>query len=453
MKTNNDQFVIEGLAGAKTLKGRIGVGGAKNAILKVLASSILFRDGFTVSNVPAIEDVSQILALLQELGGQVKKLKTHRYELKSDSFHNFILASELSKQLRASVVLTGSLLARFGEVQFPHPGGCVIGKRPIDLFLDGFQKMGATVTETGENFLVKAQGGKLKGAEIFFKNQSVTATETLMMAGVLAEGQTVLKNCALEPEIVSLGEFLNKCGARISGLGTPTIEIEGGELLSGQNQVYETVPDRIEAGSFIILGALAGSDLTVENCRSDHLDSLINLLRETGVEIEIGDNWVRVKNDQASSAKATAGQRKFTAIDVKTHEYPGFPTDLQAPLAIFLTQAEGQSFIFETIFEGRLNYLEALNRMGAKTKIIDPQRALIDGPTPLTGHEIESPDLRAGLAYVLAAIIASGQSVVHNVKYIDRGYEQIEKRLQAIGVKIERLAGDQNNQCPSLPQN
>ena len=442
MKTN-DQFVIEGLAGAKTLKGRIRVGGAKNAILKVLASSILFRDGFSVSNVPAIEDVSQVLTLLQELGGQVKKLDSHRYELKSDSFNNFVLASDLSKQLRASVVLTGPLLARFGEVQFPHPGGCVIGKRPINMFLDSFKKMGAEVTETDEAFLVKAKGRKLKGAEIFFKNQSVTVTETLMMAGVLAEGKTVLKNCALEPEIASLGKFLNKGGAKITGLGTPTIEIEGGGLLSGAGQEYVTVPDRIEAGSFLILGALAGSDLTVENCRPDHLDSLINLLRETGVEIEIGDNWVRVK----------AGQRKFTAIDVKTHEYPGFPTDLQAPFSIFLTQAEGQSFIFETIFEGRLNYLEALNRLGAKTKILDVHRAIIDGPTPLTGHEIESPDLRAGLAYVLAAIIASGQSVVHNVKYIDRGYEQIEKRLQAIGVKIERRPSSQDNLCQSLPQN
>ncbi len=430
----NDQFVITGLAGAKTLSGRIGVGGAKNAILKVLASSILFRDGFSVSNAPAIEDVAKMLKLLKELGGQIKELDAHRYELKTDSFNNFVLASDLSKQLRASIVLTGPLLARFGEVRFPHPGGCVIGKRPIDLFLDGFKKMGAQIAETDETFLMKTKGGKLKGAEIFFKNQSVTATETFLMAGVLADGKTILKNCALEPEIISLGEFLIKCGAKITGLGTSTIKIDGGELLSGQNQIYETVPDRIEAGSFIILGALAASDLTIENCQPNQLDSLLNLLRETGVELEVGDNWVRVKNTQPA--------KKFTAIDIKTHEYPGFPTDLQAPLAIFLTQTIGQSFIFETIFEGRLNYLEALNRFGAKTKIFDAHQAIINGPTPLTGHDIESPDLRAGLAYVLAAIIASGRSVVHNVKYIDRGYEQIEKRLQAIGVNIARIVGN-----------
>ena len=441
MVKTNDQFVITGLAGAKTLSGRIEVGGAKNAILPVLAAAILFRDGFSVNNVPIIEDVAQMLNLLKELGGQVKELDPHRYELKTDSLKRFVLAPDLSKMLRASIVLTGPLLARFGEVHFPHPGGCVIGKRPIDLFLEGFKKMGADITEAGELFIVKAENSKLKGAEIFFKNQSVTATETFLMAGVLAEGKTILKNCALEPEIVSLGEFLIAGGAKITGLGTSTLAIEGGDLLVGANQEYITIPDRIEAGSFLILGALAAKDLMITKCWPKHFDSLINLLRSTGVEIEIGDNWVRVKNIEPA--------KKFRAIGIKTHENPGFPTDLQAPMSIFLTQAVGQSFIFETIFEGRLNYLEALNRLGAKTKILDAYRAIIDGPTSLSGHEIESPDLRAGLAYVLAAIIASGRSVVHNVGYIDRGHERIEDRLKIIGVKIERIAGNKNDLCLS----
>ncbi|MCX6712085.1 MAG: UDP-N-acetylglucosamine 1-carboxyvinyltransferase, partial [Candidatus Vogelbacteria bacterium] len=271
MAGTSDKFIIDGLGGQKTLKGENAVGGAKNAILKVLASSILFRDGFTVSNVPNIEDVAQMFSLLKELGGQVKELDAHRYELKADSFNNFVLASDLSKRLRASIVLTGPLLARFGEVHFPHPGGCVIGKRPIDLFLAGFKKMGATIEETDDLFKVKVSGGKLIGAEIFFKNQSVTVTETFLMAGVLASGKTVLKNCALEPEIESLGEFLIKCGAKITGLGTSTLTIEGGELLEGQDQVYETLPDRIEAGSFIILGAIAGQDLKITNCKPNHL--------------------------------------------------------------------------------------------------------------------------------------------------------------------------------------
>lgn len=443
MMGEKSQFTIVGLGGQRILSGRIAVGGAKNAILKVLAASILFRDGFRVSNVPAIEDVFQMFDLLKDLGGQIENLGPHLYELKTDSYNSFSLKADLSKKMRASIVLTGPLLARFGEVHFPYPGGCVIGKRPIDLFLDGFAKMGATITEQDDQFIIKAPTGGLRGAEIFFKNQSVTATETFLMTGILAKGKTILKNCALEPEITSLGEFLFNCGAKIKGLGTPTIEIERGDLLIGKQQEYLTIPDRIEAGSFVILGALAATDLLIENCRPQHLDALIDLLSSAGVDLETGDDWIRVKNSL---------EKKFKAIDIKTHEYPGFPTDLQAPMAIFLTQAVGQSFIFETVFEGRLNYLETLNRLGAKTKIIDAHRALIDGPTSLSGREVESPDLRAGLAYVLAAIIASGSSIVHNIGYIDRGYEQIEHRLRSIGVKIERISekiGENKDLCLS----
>jgi len=440
-----DKFIINGLAGSKKLEGQITVGGAKNVALKVLAASILFKDGFSLVNVPEIEDVHQVLAILQSLGIKNKQIEPHCYQLDSSAAKEFILPSDLAKKLRASIVLTGPLLARFGRVIFPYPGGCVIGKRPIDMFLSGYKKMGAQIREEGENFIIEAPAGKLQGAEIFFKNQSVTNTETFMMAGVLAAGKTILKNCALEPEIVSLGEFLNDCGAKITGLGTSTIEIEGGELLSGAGKTYETLPDRIEAGSFLILGAIGASALTINKCRPDHLDSLLNLMREAGVMIETGLDWIKVINNEKN--------KKFSAVDIKTHEYPGFPTDLQAPFSIFLTQVEGQSFIFETIFEGRLNYLEALNRMGAKTKILDVHRAIIDGPTPLEGREIESPDLRAGLAYVLAAIIASGQSVVHNVVYIDRGYEKIEERLRLIGVKIERAKDQSHELCQCLPQN
>lgn len=425
-----DKFVIEGLGGAKTLSGEIVIGGAKNEVLKVLSASLLFRDSLTVVAVPDISDVHQLFALLKELGVKVEKKDKHCYFLETKEITHSDLVSEISKKLRSSIVLTGPLLARTGKVVFPYPGGCVIGKRPIDLFLNGFQKMGATITEEGETFKIEAVGGKLVGAEIFFKNQSVTATETFLMAGVLAQGKTILKNCALEPEIESLGNWLIECGAKISGLGTSTIIIEGGDLLSGEGKTHQTLSDRIEAGSFIILGALTARDLLIKNCRPDHLESLLNLLIESGVNLEIGPDWVRVLN---------SGEEKFLAFDLKTHEYPGFPTDLQAPLAVFLTQAVGQSYIFETIFEGRLNYLEALSRMGAKVKILDVHRAIIDGPESLSGKEIASPDLRAGLAYVLAGAIASGQTVVHNVEYIDRGYEAIENRLRQLGLKIERV--------------
>ncbi len=443
--TKDDRFIIAGLGGAKTLQGEIVIGGAKNEALKVLAGSVLFQDGFTALNVPEIEDVHRLIELLKRLGIKVEHPEKNKYSFDTTELKEFSLPADISKKLRASIVITGPLLARFGKVIFPYPGGCVIGKRPIDLFLAGFRKMGAKITEDGENFVVEAENGHLVGAEIFSKIQSVTVTETFMMAGVLARGKTVLKNCPVEPEIVSLGEWLNECGAKITGLGTSTIIIEGGELLQGQDKIHHTLPDRIEAGSFIILGALAGKEIIVKKCRPDHLDALIAYLSEAGVEIETGPDWVKVIN---------SGREKFTSLDVKTHEYPGFPTDLQAPFSIFLTQAEGQSYLFETIFEGRLNYFDALSRMGAKVKVLDSHRAIIDGPTPLSGREIESPDLRAGLAYVLAAIIASGQSVVHNVEYIDRGYEEIEKRLVSLGLEIKRVSGDDKNElCQCLPQN
>jgi len=425
---DDQQLMIEGLAGKRTLVGKLEVGGAKNAALKVLAASILFKDEVTLSNVPAIEDVHCLVEILTDLGVKINTVDDHSYFCQTDNITSNEISPEISKHLRASIVLAGPLLARTGRVVFPYPGGCVIGKRPIDFFLEAFVAMGATIKENGFGFEVTAPGGKLKGAELFFRVPSVTNTETFMMAGILADGQTIIKNAAMEPEIVSLGEFLNTCGAKISGLGTSTIIVEGGELLSGQNKNYVTLPDRIEAGSFIILGALAGRDLKITNFRPDHLDSLFHLLTQAGVVFERGDDWVWFKDQPGN----------FSPVEIKTHEYPGFPTDLQAPIAVFLTQAHGQSYIFETIFEGRLNYLETLERMGARARIIDVHRAFIEGPTDLTGMEMDSPDLRAGLAYVLAAIIASGTSIVHNVHYIDRGYEAIEHRLADVGVSIKR---------------
>lgn len=427
---NQRSFVIEGLAGSRSLAGEVSIYGAKNAILKVFASAILFRDGFTAVNVPQIEDVARMEEVLADLGIKLTK-NNHTYQVDTTKLDKSEISPAIAKQMRSSIVLSGPLLARFGQVSFPFPGGCVIGKRPIDFFLDGFQKMGATVTERNENYLISAAGGKLRGAEIFLRLPSVTATETFLMTAVLATGITTIKNAALEPEIVSLGEFLNSCGAKIKGLGTPTITIEGTDLLSGSGLTYHTMPDRIEAGSFIILGALAAKDLVVKDCVPAHLDALLDSLRQAGVNLEVGADYVRVFNNE---------NKVFKPLEIKTHEYPGFPTDLQAPMSIFLTQATGQSFVFETIFENRLNYLETIARFGAKVRILDAHRAIIDGPTPLSGKEVESPDLRAGLAYVLAGVIARGQTIVHNAYYIDRGYEKIEERLSALGLKISRLS-------------
>ena len=328
-------------------------------------------------------------------------------------------------------MLTGPVLGRFGKVSFPHPGGCVIGERPIDIFLEGFKKMGASVRVRGDSYIVETKGG-LKAANIFLKNQSVTATETFMMAAVLARGETVIKNAALEPEVEDLANFLISGGAKISGIGTTTIKIKGGKVLSARGKIHTVLPDRIEAGSFLILGALAARSLEIKKCNPLHIESLIEMLRACGVAMSIGKTSIKVYG---------AKTKQIKAVNIKTHEYPGFPTDIQAPMTVLLTQAFGESLVFETIFEGRLNYTESLSGMGANIKIMDPHRIIINGPTKLHCKVLESPDLRAGLAFVIAAIVAKGSSVIHNVYNIDRGYERVEECLRDIGVDIMRVGG------------
>lgn len=426
------KFVIEGLAGEKKLNGEIKVNGAKNAVLPLLAATILLNQPVEFSNVPKIEDVNRMLELLKNLGAEFEWFGERNLKIDSSKVSGKILDNDSAKKMRASILLVGPLLARFGKVSFPHPGGCVIGERPIDFFIEGFKKMGAQVSETEGKYEIIAPEG-LVGAEFFFRASSVTGTETLMLAAIGAKSRTILKNAALEPEVVCLAEFLNSRGARISGFGTPNITIEGGYSLEENSKIFPVIPDRIEAGSFLILGALAADNLKITDCQPAHLDSLIETLRFSGVLVEVGSDWLAIKNN----AKITNETRR--AVNIKTREYPGFPTDLQAPMTIFLTQATGESLIHETIFEGRLNYTADLERMGADIKMWDAHRALVKSPTPLKGKELDGPDIRAGLAYILAAIIAEGESVINNAYFIDRGYERIEKRLQKIGVKIKRV--------------
>lgn len=425
-----EKFIIQGLGGEKALSGEISVNGAKNAVLKAMAASFLFADEVVLKNVPDIEDVSRMEELLEALGVEVEKNKDTR-KLKCGKNILSGMPTEISKRFRASIVVSGPLLARLGKISFPHPGGCVIGARPIDLFLEGFQKMGATVQEKDGAYFVEAKNG-LKGTEIFFRNQSVGATETFMMAAVLAKGKTVLKNCAMEPEITSLAEFLIACGAKIKGAGTTTIEVVGGAKLRACGKAYQTPPDRLETGSFLILGALAAKDLLIKNCEPEHISALLEMLQYAGVKLEVGKKSVRVLGNDFSNAD-------LRALNVKTHEYPGFSTDLQSPMVVLLTQALGESLVFETIFEGRLNYTAELVRMGADITMWDANRVMIKGPMPLKGRELESPDIRTGYAFVIAGIIARGETVIHNVYYIDRGYAMIEKRLQNIGVQITRV--------------
>ncbi len=432
-------FTIKGLAGKRMLQGDVRIVGAKNAALKAIAASILYKTPLTLTNVPHIEDVSRMLDILREMGAKTT-FADHTAVIDVATLASHTLTPEISKRLRASIVLTGPILARHGEVKFPHPGGCVIGERPIDLFLEGYIKMGAIISRVGKFYHIKAPKGGLLGAEIFFRLASVTGTETFMMAAVLAKGTTVIRNAAMEPEIKWLADMLCASGANIEGAGTSTITIRGGATLSCENKkslkvrdAFRVVPDRIEAGSFLILGALAAKRLTLTHVEPAHLGSLIEILQYSGITLSISGQTITVESPQTNKV--------LRAVSVRTHEYPGFPTDLQAPLMIYLTQTKGESLVFETIFEGRLNYTESLNRMGANITMMDPHRVLVKGPTKLKGRVLESPDLRAGLAFVIAGAISTGNSEIHNVYNIDRGYESIEDRLRSIGLDIKRHEG------------
>ena len=404
-------FIVQG---GKNLKGEIKINGAKNGALKALAASLLFEDKVAITNVPRIEDIFRAEELLQKLG--------------ENGIQTSSLDPEIAKRFRASVVFIGPLLARTGEARFPHPGGCVIGKRPINLFLEGWSAMGVKTEETKEGYRLSAK--HLKGTDFTFRNISVTGTETLMMTATLAEGRTTLRNAASEPEIPALAEFLNQCGAKISGAGTHTMEIEGtaGRPLQANGKTMNIIPDRIEAGSFLVLGALLGEPLRITNCEPAHLSVPIQTLRAMGAPIKTGDSWIEV-----------TASKILKNVDIKTREYPGFPTDLQSLFTLLATQAEGQCMVHETVFEGRLNYVEDLNRMGAEIMLCDPHRAIVKGPTPLRAREIESPDIRAGLAFLAAALIAKGESRINNIYQIDRGYEKIEERLNALGANIKRI--------------
>ena len=416
-----EKFIING---GKKLNGSVEIRGAKNAALKAFAAALLTNKSVTLKNVPEVEDVSRITELIKSLGVKVEHIKKGEYKVTAKNISTEVLDPKIAKKLRASIVLTAPLLARIGKVKFPHPGGCVIGERPIDVFIDGYGTLGAKVAY--KNGLYEIATQKLHGSKFIFPNISVTGTEALLMTAAMADGETFLKNCACEPEIESLANFLNSQGAKITGAGTPDIKIKGVKRLRGG--VYETIPDRIEAGSLAILAAATKSRLKITNCNPEHLDSLWSLLNKAGIKIKINKNSIEILPSTV-----------LKSVNIKTREYPGFPTDLQAPLCVLLTQAEGQALVHETIYEGRLSWTDELKRMGADILTLDPHRIEIKGPTKLKGREIESPDLRAGMAYIIAALCGTGQSIINNIYQIDRGYEKIEERLQKIGADIRRI--------------
>jgi len=417
-----DRFIING--GTK-LVGTIEVKGAKNAALKAFAVALLSKEPVRIRNVPEVEDIKRMCEILKNLGAEIEHVKDGEYLVKAVKLTNYIINPDIAKKLRASIVLTAPLLARLGKVKFPHPGGCIIGERPIDVFIDGYKKLGAIISQKEDLYEISVSN-KLKGAKFIFPNISVTGTESLVMAASLAEGETILKNCACEPEVESLIEFLNSCGAKISGAGTHIIKIKGVKTLKGGT--YTIIPDRIETGSFAIMAASTTSILKITKCNPGHLECLWVIFEKMGIKLEYGKGWVKI-----------LPPKKIVSVSIKTREYPGFPTDLQAPFSVLLTQAEGLAMVHETIYEGRLNWTDELKRMGANVLNLDPHRIQINGPAKLRSREVESPDLRAGMAYIIAALCAKGESIINNIYQIDRGYEKIEERLQKIGADIKRI--------------
>ncbi|MFH1780999.1 MAG: UDP-N-acetylglucosamine 1-carboxyvinyltransferase [Patescibacteria group bacterium] len=413
-------FIIQG---PQKLKGEIAVKGAKNHALKVIAASFLSAEKITIENVPQIEDVNRLLEITEDIGAKVEN-NGSTVKIQCEELTKKELSTKLVPKLRSSIVLLGPLLARFKEVTMPHPGGCQIGKRPIDVFLKGFKAFGVDIKVDDCTYHFKTKG--LKGIRFDFPKPSVTGTETLMMAATLAEGKTTLVNCASEPEIPALAEYLNSQGANIKGAGTHTIEIKGVKKLSAGT--CKIIPDRIEAASFAIMAAATNSEIKITNCRPLHSEIPLNTLKEMGVNISWGEDWIQVKNRE----------NKLRSMKISTKEYPGFPTDLQAPIGVLLTQAEGTSTIFETIFEDRFMYVDFLKRMGADITRESSQKITIQGPSQLSGKQVESPDLRAGIAMVIAGMVAKGETKIGNIYQIERGYENIRERLNNLGANIKK---------------
>ncbi len=416
-----DKIII---TGGRRLQGDIKVSGAKNAALPILASVILGGGECTVTNVPRVVDVFTMGKLLGILGATVKT-EGNRVVMKMDALRSSEAPYDLVRTMRASVVVLGPLLARWGEAIVSLPGGCAIGSRPVNLHLAGLEQMGATVTV--EHGYIKAKAPRLKGARICLDFPTVTGTENLMMAACLADGTTVIENVAKEPEIVDLAAFLVKRGARIAGAGTDMITIEGVKELRGAD--HEVIPDRIEAGTYLAAAAITGGDVCVKDCRPQHLEAVTAKLREAGAEVTESKESVRLK-----------ASKRLKSVDVKTYPYPGFATDMQAQMMALMCVAQGTSVITETVFEGRFIHVPELQRMGANIKV-DGSHAVVTGTTQLSGAAVMASDLRASAGLVVAGLAAEGDTEIARVYHLDRGYERIEEKLSGLGAAIRRVPG------------
>jgi UDP-N-acetylglucosamine 1-carboxyvinyltransferase len=414
------------IRGGAPLDGEVRISGAKNATLPILAGALLADGPVTIGNVPHLQDVTTMIELLGRMGASVTVDERMRIEVDPRTTRETFAPYELVKTMRAAILVLGPLVARFGSADVSLPGGCAIGARPVNIHVAGLQAMGAEVHI--ENGYITARAGRLKGARIVLETVTVTGTENLMMAAVLAEGRTILENAAREPEIVDLALFLNSMGARVIGHGTDTIVIEGVESLHGTD--YDVLPDRIEAGTYLVAGAITGGRVRARNARAEHLDAVLAKLEEAGATVTRGDGFIEV--DMRG--------RRPRAVDVRTAPHPGFPTDMQAQFAALNTVADGVGTIIETIFENRFMHMLEMRRMGAEIRL-EGNTAIIKGVPRLTAAPVMATDLRASASLVLAGLVAEGTTEIERIYHIDRGYECIEEKLQGLGAQIRRVAG------------
>ena len=419
-----DKFII---TGGHQLKGEVEIAGAKNAALPVLIASLLAEDPVTVRNVPHLNDINTTIKLLAQMGVSVERDDTV-INIDARRIDTVCAPYELVKTMRASVLVLGPLLGRFGRAEVSMPGGCAIGSRPVNLHLKGFEAMGAKVSV--ENGYIIAECDRLTGARIFMDQVTVTGTENIMMAAALAHGTTIIENAAREPEVVDLADFINSMGGRISGAGSSEITIEGVDRLGAG--VHTVISDRIETGTFLVAAAASGGDVTTTNTQPGLLDAVLEKLREAQVEIETGNDWVR----------ANASDKRPQAVNIRTDPYPAFPTDMQAQFLAMNTVAEGTGLVTETIFENRFMHVHELQRMGANIEL-QGNTAVVTGIDKLYAAPIMATDLRASASLVIAGLVADGHTLIDRIYHIDRGYDRIEQKLSQLGAKIRRISGQE----------
>jgi UDP-N-acetylglucosamine 1-carboxyvinyltransferase len=418
-----DKLLIHG---GTRLEGKISISGAKNATLPILASTLLTSDKVTIGNVPHLNDVTTTITLLQSMGAMVTIDDQLNIEIDGSNINEYCAPYELVKTMRASILVLGPLVSRFGKADVSLPGGCAIGARPIDLHVKGLQAMGAQVIV--ENGFIRARADRLKGAHILFDTVTVTGTENLMMAAVLADGETVLENAAREPEIRDLANFLNKMGAKIKGAGSSAIHIEGVNEVVGVE--YEVLPDRIETGTYLVAAAMTGGSVHLKRTLPNCLEAVLAKLQEAGASVAVGDDWIELD---------MAGKRP-KAVDIRTSPYPGFPTDMQAQFCAMNAMAKGTGTVTETVFENRFQHVLELQRMGAKIRV-EGNMAISTEVARLTAAPVMATDLRASAGLVLAGLAAEGDTLVDRIYHVDRGYERIEEKLNQLGATIHRVPG------------